>query len=338
MVRRQQKGLPNHGDGICPHCGKAVETDLHRFWQCEKNLLNDLAAITTTQNLRRFAERGSLALDIYRMRGIPTRKMFTFPEPQAEHDVLQIGEIDTLNCPEGHTLQIYSDGSGGKFSSIPLLRRCGWGWIALSSNLELDFARCAPLGGLPQTVPRSELTALIDCLQFIPKGQDVDITLDAKVVQRIAPTISQLLRTNCERASAHPALFSVNGDLWVDFLQALQARTGWTAFYWCKSHATSTQIWSGYISKKAFVGNTYADAFAGRAATLHQMDDSDKAAYDIIVDRTRRIHNRLIVVLSLIQVLENEQKQKAEEAEPCARRTPRGSPKQVAAPVQKIQK
>ncbi len=341
MGRRLQKGMPDHGDGLCPRCGKTIETDLHRFWQCDKNLIGDVPAIVNTQNLRRFAEKGSPALDIYWMRGIPTRKMFTFSEPESEYDVLQLGEVEALGLPEGNCLQIYSDGSGGKFSSIPLLRRCGWGWIALTDTLELDFARCSPLASLPQTVPRSELSAIIDCLQVIPAAQDADITLDAQVVQRTASTIAQLLRSSFDRASSHPALFSDNGDLWVDFLQALQKRTGWTAFHWCKSHATTTQIWSGYVSKRAFVGNTYADAFAGRAAELHQVEDSEKTAYDIIVARTRRIHNRLIAVLALIQEFENEQereRKRAEEAEPLARRAPRRRPELVSAPVRKNKK
>ncbi len=49
------------------------------------------------------------------------------------------------------------------------------------------------------------------------------------------------------------------------------------------------------------MGNTYADAFARQAAAMHQIFDEDKAGFDIIMGRARRIQKQLSAGLHIAQ-------------------------------------
>ena len=63
----------------------------------------------------------------------------------------------------------FGDGSGGRFSSIPSLRRCGIG-LAFLVNGVLQFGLRSPLPGDVQTVPRSEVAAAhVLLLHLAPK-------------------------------------------------------------------------------------------------------------------------------------------------------------------------
>ena len=57
-------------------------------------------------------------------------------------------------------ITVYTDGSGGKNSDDPSVRRCGWAWV-IPGATSPESGRCGNLQG-PQTVPRAELTALIE--------------------------------------------------------------------------------------------------------------------------------------------------------------------------------
>ncbi len=112
MLRRLQFGLPDHGGGICPRCGKAPESDLHRYWQCEHNLAQNDDCIMDTQNLVKHAEKGAALLGIYWLRGVPLSTMFNLSPPADEHEVCQLGMLDLSNVGEEHR-RVHSDGSGG---------------------------------------------------------------------------------------------------------------------------------------------------------------------------------------------------------------------------------
>ena len=79
------------------------------------------------------------------------------------------------DMPRGIT--VYTDGSGGKNTSDPRLRRCGWAWVIPGITEHPDCGRCGNLLG-QQTVPRAELTALIEFvreLEIAPQIDEVDI-------------------------------------------------------------------------------------------------------------------------------------------------------------------
>ena len=90
--------------------------------------------------------------------------------PVVEHDeLLFYGPLaDNFSWPSGW---YYVDASGGKYSSIPLLRRCGVGVAFLHEFPCIDFLQdpddalafgiSAPLPGVVQTVQRAELYAIL---------------------------------------------------------------------------------------------------------------------------------------------------------------------------------
>ena len=62
----------------------------------------------------------------------------------------------------GHTIIVFTDGSWGRNTSDPRLRRCAWAWIIPGAHSPITGV-CGNLLG-QQTVPRSELRAILECL------------------------------------------------------------------------------------------------------------------------------------------------------------------------------
>ena len=78
--------------------------------------------------------------------------------------------IDTIT-PDGWRPGVFgSDASGGKFSSIPSLRKCGVGIVQVSQSLELQLAVGLPLPGSVQTIPRAELYAITYVARHVMYG------------------------------------------------------------------------------------------------------------------------------------------------------------------------
>ena len=89
----------------------------------------------------------------------------------------------------------YSDGSGGKFSSHPDIRRCGRAWIRMDHNHELQFAKSSELEGERQTVARAELAAVIDAMTQLPKAAELEAVVDASYVVKTGSRIIRALDT-----------------------------------------------------------------------------------------------------------------------------------------------
>ena len=56
-------------------------------------------------------------------------------------------------------LEIYLDGSGGKFGKDARLRRCGWGWCQVDRG-QIVRGQSGGLQAIHHTVPRAEIQAL----------------------------------------------------------------------------------------------------------------------------------------------------------------------------------
>ena len=92
--------------------------------------------------------------------------------------------------PLGQSLQempssitVYTDGSGGKNSDDPRLRRCGWAWV-IPGLTTPDCGSCRNLLG-QQTVPRAEITARIEFvreLEISPRIKKMVLHSDCKMV------------------------------------------------------------------------------------------------------------------------------------------------------------
>ena len=85
----------------------------------------------------------------------------------------------------GKKITVYTDGSGGKYSSDPRLRRCGWACVCPQSNSN-KIAILGARGALDgkQTVPRAELRAILECLNDLkqcPALEEIVLYSDCKM-------------------------------------------------------------------------------------------------------------------------------------------------------------
>ena len=118
----------------------------------------------------------------------------------------------------------------------------------------------APLPGPKQTVPRAEISALIEVL--IHTEGDILICSDCKHVVDIFNRGASYLTTTLE-----------NNDLWTRLKLALDNRSGSVSVEWCPSHEEEAAVQRGLISTWHVVANYVADKLAEKAAASANMSD-----------------------------------------------------------------
>eukprot|EP00959_Pyramimonas_sp_CCMP1952_P044971 939475-Pyramimonas_sp.AAC.1 len=157
-------------DGMCPRCGVARETTLHRVWGCSSNDQIDSVHLLRSRELVQTALHDEHERSAFWNRGIPTPAAAVAPLPPPM-DVKQAwGLFSDGRVVRGGRFGL--DGSGGKWAKDHRLRRCGWAVVRLDEASVDDFEfRCDAIlaGTLPtrtQSSPRSELFALIMLLTF----------------------------------------------------------------------------------------------------------------------------------------------------------------------------
>ena len=95
-------------------------------------------------------------------RGIPSLEQVAAPIPS---DTMVSSEAGDADCFNDSKLVIFTDGSGGKHASEQALRRTAWAWAVLDAHFtDLRSVQYGTLAGSRQTVPRAELTAILQCL------------------------------------------------------------------------------------------------------------------------------------------------------------------------------
>ena len=77
----------------------------------------------------------------------------------------------------------FGDGSGDTYSSYDFLRRCGVGVHYVHADLTPGFEAWQPLFGPIQTVPRSELFAVLKVARKVHTGARVDFFTDSKIIK-----------------------------------------------------------------------------------------------------------------------------------------------------------
>ena len=146
---------------LCPHCGQP-QSLLHLIWQCTHTMQIDNKYIRDTNALADQAVRdtGNLA---FWTRGLLPDDLIQILPPDEPLETYILSFHTSYNKLEQNTWPsgIYSgDGSGGKFTSHPQLRRCGIG-ICQVVDGEITSGASVTLPGKRQTVGRAELFALL---------------------------------------------------------------------------------------------------------------------------------------------------------------------------------
>ena len=170
--RRFETEPPMVESPTCPHCGKAPQDSYHLFWGCEISACCAEEAVIKTNFLKHRARRCKPLQACLWMRGI-TPKEWTVQAPVEDMQTHLIRGRDpwAYFYLAGNT---YLDGSGGKYSKDPRIRKCGYAWIQQASDPKDEYDALGMFATLTgrQTVPRSELSALIMFLSFLLQLED----------------------------------------------------------------------------------------------------------------------------------------------------------------------
>ena len=181
------------------------------------------------------------------------------------------------------TITVFTDGSGGKNSSDPRLRRCGWAWVIPGPQGPI----CGVSGNLTgeQTVPRAELKALIEFvleLEQVPHITNVTIYSDCKmVVDLFAAGIDR-----CKQSK----LWEMWRDFWGPY-QRLLPRMQSFRILKVKSHSDT-------MPADLKFGNDMADKYAGEA--VREITSGDEARVLRLDRKTRLFQERMIQAIMLL--------------------------------------
>ena len=290
----------------CERCGAPVEDMMHVLWECEANKEIPSPHILHSQPLLSQARAGVDTFPCLWLRGLLPASVIPNNTPMIDHDEISyIGSPPpTDSWPSG---VYYADASGGKFSSLPVLRRCGVGVCRLSDDLNIDilmqqqqqlqqpqlqhisWGLFAPLPGDTQTVTRAELYAILLVARHACMSATIEVATDSKV----NADLFLVGRSQCLNTS--------NADLWNELFGIVQRNNIALNVRWVKGHVTSVEIAQHYsASWQDILGNHTADILAGRAAEFYEcvpQDVSDVLWYYSIV---RKVQSRAIAVLSAI--------------------------------------
>ena len=275
---------------VCGKCGEPATDDLHAFWTCPGLRSLGQPEIASTQRMIAAAVAESEEMPCLWLRGIaPHVEQDPRFAPTDELELQPHGEVPNRPWPGG---KYWTDGSGGEHGSIPILRRCGCGIATMTVRQEGDrliisrsWAVYFALPGSIQTVPRSELQAILVVLQNVEVWLPVDIASDSLV------NVALFLKgPRFTRNAANP-------DLWQQVWEAVRLRTADTIVRWIRSHTGPKEISAGEISELDSKGNEWADRMADRAAELAKVPELYAAPALARQAQVQQIQQRLVAVL-----------------------------------------
>jgi hypothetical protein len=105
----------------------------------------------------------------------------TPPLPPTEDAIIHTINDNSYPLPNWESGIYYGDGSGGEFSSFPLIRRCGVGLCSIDGNTsQITGMASLNLPGSIQTVPRSEYYAFYYLIKQATYGANLVFVTDHK--------------------------------------------------------------------------------------------------------------------------------------------------------------
>ena len=178
----------------------------------------------------------------------------------------------------------YGDGSGGEYSSFPLIRRCGVGVCVIDSNGNITGLASFNLPGEIQTVPRAEYFAFYYVIQQALIGAVIVFVTDHK-------PLFEVFNKGIETAK-----LCINHDLLVPIFKSIEDKSLQVTMKWMPSHRTEDTLPAG-VSLTDLMGNNKADLMAGQAASRHCIDLNIAASVLFYSSLIKRIQKRLACIL-----------------------------------------
>ena len=178
-----------------------------------------------------------------------------------------------------------TDGSAGKFSSIPELRRCGCAAVALDIAEKVTVLRglSCPLPGEVQTVPRAELYGFFTVVRNVSHGL-VEIVSDSKV------------NVDIYNKGRETALKATNYDIWQEIFKHIDTKTLSVKISWVQGHLDTKES-KYWFSDSDFLHNFYADILADEAADRCQLPGEVYGDIVFNIRLVKRIQNRIIHII-----------------------------------------
>ena len=285
-----------HGhSAACPRCGAPRETACHLLWACPANAAIKDHRVQSTQKLMDTARQQAHDLPCLWLRGMLPASLTVVNTPFPDEVCLNfVGCEPFEEWPAG---RYFSDGSGGRFNTYPILRRCGFGVAYLvqspSAYTDLDarFFKWGVFGAVTgeiQTVPRAELFAISVIVMRVQPGRTV-ICTDSKVCF----DTFQLGKQHCLR--------SPHADLWKSVWDVLDQGLVQLSLRWVKAHGDRVNVMAAYrLQPWEVIGNCVADALAERGSSIAEVWAHDSAGILFHYSLVRQIQARAIVILSTV--------------------------------------
>ena len=184
----------------------------------------------------------------------------------------------------------YTDASGGKYSSVPQLRKIGLGIVQMSidSPFDISFACTCVLPGRIQTIPRGELYAILTVVMRATKGASICILSDSQV------------NVDLYLAGQAHAITSINSDLWRLLYLYISMNDLTFTLKWLKGYLdtlSDSQACKYSFSREDFAGNHAADFFADLAASQCELPLAVTAPVVESIALCRAVQRRLVAIL-----------------------------------------
>ena len=317
----------------CPRCGQQPEDELHRLWTCpcltvpdEDDQQHMPTAIAATQNVIPQAVSEAERWPCFWLRGLLPNEWLHVTAPEEGLSIKAFGEFTDIDIKEGIDIDAlpysrykwYSDGSGGKHGSHPLLRRVGWALVAMEQTGPQTWRLVGGwMGNVPgdkQTIPRAELIPVIFLHLLLYGDNPVSLGIDANYV------VNGFAKGRYNRPTD-----GSNPDLWYELGQYVSQDTLTLEVFKVKAHLDVSHVARELITLEDLLGNRAADMAAERAANACQLPGDE-------VERVLRLENlawkvqRRLIAMTKAAVQASPVRPKAVQ-EPEAEPQPQSKPK-----------
>jgi len=320
---------------ICQRCKMAIDTSMHCFWMCTAN--DDIAdeAVSASRYLIKDAITSPEEESCMWLRGLlPLDKVTTYANrdgvivpltPPVEEIVLfNSGPVpDGNEWPSG---TYYGDGSGGEYTAIPTLRRCGVGVCIRGEDGTKLWGVWYALPGEIQTVARAELSALSTVVEHAQPGALIRFVSDNK-------NNVKFFNKGKDRA-----LGSSNQDMFASIFRNIEDKGLVVRVVWIPSHTDKThKELPDYITQVDVQGNKEADVLADTAAHYANLPLNETRPVLRAINRIKVIQRRLAaIVCSLPKRVKEKRVKPAKLAQPSLEACIAASRHTVVATCQRV--
>ena len=269
-------------DSLCPLCKVKHDSLFHRTYECTVIAADE--SMAPTADLVPGASEGMEALPCLWLRGItPASWLDEVPDAPDAAEVVCLGAMADVDWQLQASPTFCSDGSGGAFTSTPILRRCGWGLVEVRGDPPYELSGVGrTLAGRNQTVNRAELAPLIELVRRVPSH--FVLYSDSKYV------------VNGYQRQRFLAPIGSNADLWYELGAALRHRdpSSYPIVIKVKAHLTEDEALAAGIPPAVYFGNFLADVIADKFAEIAQLPLSITGNYELHSRLAWRIQDRLL--------------------------------------------